>query len=61
LRRRRKALRLSQQELADLAGVSKPSVVAAEQGKTTLRLSVLEGIAGALGFRLALADLRGPE
>lgn len=61
LRVRRKLLKLSQQELADLAEVSKPSIVAAEKGKPTLRLDVLCRVAAALGLSLALAEAKEPE
>ena len=47
-------LRLSQQELADLAGVSRRSVTAVETGKPTVRLDVLLALAHALGLALAL-------
>lgn len=60
LRSRRRALGLSQQELADLAAVGVRSVHAAEHGKPTLRLDTLTGICAALGLELRLV-LRDPE
>lgn len=60
LRKRRKALKLTQEDLARMAGCSKPSVIAAEQGKPTLQTSILIAIASALGLRLELRDDKGP-
>lgn len=54
LRERRRQLGLSQQELADLAGVAVRSVHAAERGKPTLRLDTLADLSEALGLELAL-------
>ncbi|HEX5018532.1 MAG TPA: helix-turn-helix domain-containing protein [Actinomycetes bacterium] len=51
---RRRQLGLSQQELADLAGVAVRSVHAAEHGKPTLRLDTLTDITEALGLELRL-------
>ncbi|MDX2065497.1 MAG: helix-turn-helix domain-containing protein [Fimbriimonadaceae bacterium] len=56
--RRRKALGMTQAELADLAECSKPSVVAAEAGKPTLRLSILLALADTLGLELTLQPIR---
>ena len=54
IRDRRKQLRLSQSSLAELASCSKPSVIAAEQGKPTLRLDKLIAILTVLGLTLAV-------
>jgi y4mF family transcriptional regulator len=51
----RHALGLTQQEVADLAGVSRRSVAAVELGKSTVRLDVLVVILDALGLALVLA------
>jgi len=48
--RRRKANRLTQEQLATLAGVSKPTLNHFEQGKTTLTLASAIKILRALGL-----------
>jgi y4mF family transcriptional regulator len=48
----RRAARLTQAELAALAGVGKTSVFDVEHGKRSLRLTTLLAILGALGIRL---------
>lgn len=53
-RQRRRQLHLTQQDLADLAGVSVRSVHEIERGKPTVRLDVLTAVATALGLELAL-------
>ena len=60
LRQRRRDLRLSQQEVADLASVAVRSVHAAEHGKPTLRLDTLTDICDALGLELRIV-LRDPR
>ena len=55
VRARRGALRLSQQELADLAGVSERFVRFVEQGKPSLRLDTLLALLETLGLELQLA------
>lgn len=55
VRARRGALRLSQQELADLAGVSERFVRFVEQGKPSLRLDTLLALLDTLGLELQLA------
>ncbi len=52
IRERRKGLRLSQSRLSELASCSKPSVIAAEHGKPTLRLDILLAILTVLGLEL---------
>ena len=51
---RRKALRLGQEELAELAGVSVRFLRAVEHGKTSVRLDKLVDVLDALGLELAL-------
>lgn len=55
VRRRREALGLSQEELAELAGCSTRFVHTVEAGKPTLRLETLLRVLQALGLRLELA------
>lgn len=58
VRARRKALRMNQQELADLAGCGRLFVSELERGKATLRLDVLLTVLRALGLRLHLAPVQ---
>ena len=55
VRARRADLRLSQQDLADMAGVSERFVRFVEQGKPSLRLDTLLALLGTLGLELQLA------
>lgn len=55
VRTRRADLRLSQQDLADMAGVSERFVRFVEQGKPTLRLDTLLSLLDTLGLELQLA------
>lgn len=52
VRARRAALRLRQQELADLAGVSERFVYALENGKQTVQLDKVLAVLNALGLHL---------
>lgn len=52
VQRRRKELRLTQEDLADLAGCSARFVGAVEAGKRSLRLDKLDDLLGALGLEL---------
>ncbi|MEA5454658.1 helix-turn-helix transcriptional regulator [Sinomonas sp. JGH33] len=52
VRARRRALSLTQQDLADLAGVSERFVRFVEQGKPSVRLDALSAVLGALGLEL---------
>ena len=52
LRQRRAALRLTQQELADLAGVSERFVRLVESGKESVRLDKLRALLDAVGLEL---------
>jgi transcriptional regulator with XRE-family HTH domain len=49
---RRIALRLTQQTLADLAGVSRSSVQALERGSGSVKFGYVVEIAGILGLRI---------
>ena len=55
VRARRAELRLSQQDLADMAGVSERFVRFVEQGKPSLRLDTLLALLETLGLELLLA------
>jgi y4mF family transcriptional regulator len=55
IRDRRRRLDLSQDELAELAGVSLRFVGALERGKPTVRLSALLAVCEALGLKVTLA------
>jgi HTH-type transcriptional regulator / antitoxin HipB len=60
VRARRKHLKLRQQELADLAGVSERFVFALENGKPTVQLDKVLAVLNALGLHMELrpgADL----
>lgn len=54
IRARRKLLRMTQEQLAELAGCSKPSIIAAEAGKPTLRLDILMGILRVLNLKVRI-------
>lgn len=54
VRDRRRALGLTQQDLADLAGVSERFVRFVEQGKPSVRLDALSAVLGALGLSLVV-------
>lgn len=56
---RRLGLRLTQFELADLAGVSRTALQQMEAGEASTRLETLERVAEALGCRVALVDATG--
>jgi y4mF family transcriptional regulator len=60
IRRRRKALGLTQEELAALAGCARRSVSALEAGKRTVRLDIVLGVLEVLGLRLRVEPGRGP-
>lgn len=57
VRERRKSTGLSQQELADLAGVGKRFIVELENDKPTVRLDKVNQVLRVFGKRLGLADL----
>jgi len=50
---RRRAMRLTQRELAELVGVSERSIQALEAGKLSMRADILLKILDALGLALA--------
>lgn len=54
VKNRRKALRLTQRQLADLAGCHYMFVSDLEQGKPTLRLDKVESVLLVLGLRLQI-------
>lgn len=54
IRRRRVILGLTQQELADYAGVSLRMLVALENGKANPSLKILEALASVLGMDVTL-------
>src|SRR6267142_4739076 len=54
---RRKANRLTQRELATLAGVGLRFISELEGGKTTLRLDTVNAVLRAFGKRLGVVDL----
>jgi y4mF family transcriptional regulator len=56
VRSRRRGARLTQRELADLAGVGKRFVIELESGKQTLRLDKVNHVLGAFGKRLGPVD-----
>ncbi len=56
IRARRRALGLTQQELANRAGLSLRTVVAIEHGEANPRLSVLRACLDALGLVISLAE-----
>lgn len=59
VRRRRRELRLSQEDLGDLSQTSVRFIRDLEHGKPTVRLDKLLAVLGALGLELR-ADLRSP-
>lgn len=56
LRQRRKLLKATQKEIAELAECSIPTIVAAEAGKPNLRLTILVRICRVLGLELRLGE-----
>lgn len=58
VKRIRKQHGLSQSELADIAGISLPSLSRLERGKETIRLDLLTKVAESLGYRLELVPIR---
>lgn len=62
LRARRKALGLTQSEVAELAGTTQRTVSVLESGKPTARLDVVSAVADALGLVIVAVDrLRARE
>ncbi len=54
VQRRRKALRITQRDLAVLAGCSEPFVVALENGKETVRLDKVLDVLKVLGLQICI-------
>ena len=52
IKERRKALKITQKELADLAGISINTVVAAERGQGDPKISTYLAICNVLGLKL---------
>ena len=52
IKERRKALKITQKELADLAGISINTVVAAEHGQGDPKISTYLAICNVLGLKL---------
>ncbi len=61
IQQRRKQLRITQENVARLASCSKPSVIAAESGKPTLRLEILLSILTVLGLTIQLTDSKADQ
>lgn len=61
LHQRRLALGLTQQELADLARISRATVQAIESGQATVRLSSVLSIAEVLGYSIVAVSRVGAE
>lgn len=59
VRRRRRDLGLTQEELAALAGLARRSVSAVETGKATIRLDIVLALLDVLGLRLRVEPGRG--
>ena len=56
VRTRRKASRLNQRELAELAGVGSRFISELERGKTTVRLSEVKRVLAVFGKALGIVD-----
>ncbi|MDX1660032.1 MAG: helix-turn-helix domain-containing protein [Nitriliruptorales bacterium] len=62
LRARRKALRLTQQEVAELAGIAQRTVSLLETGGADTRLETVTAVASVLGLEIVAVDHeRAPE
>ena len=59
VRERRKALGLTQQQLADLAGVGLNFVYQLEKNKPSVQLDCMRQVLEALGFEINVTPLRG--
>ena len=58
VRERRRARRLTQADLAALAGVTRALIIDIEHGKSTLRIDSLERVLNVFGKTLGSVDLR---
>jgi y4mF family transcriptional regulator len=56
VRERRRASRLTQPELAALAGVGLRFIVELERGKPTLRMDTVNAVLGVFGKKLGIVD-----
>lgn len=56
VRDRRKAAKLSQKELAEVAGVGQRFISELERGKPTVRLSEVDAVLAVFGKRLGIVD-----
>lgn len=56
VRTRRRALGLNQQDLADLAEVSRKFIYSLEDGKPGVRLDKVQAVLNVLGLQLAAVD-----
>jgi len=61
VRHRRKANKLTQRELGDLAGVGTRFISELERGKTTVRLDAVNKVLAVFGKTLSLADAPKPD
>jgi len=59
VRRRRQALRLTQRDVADLAGVAERTVIAVEAGSMGLRLGSLAAVLSVLGLAVRIERGQG--
>ena len=59
VRRRRKTLALTQQDVADLAGCARLFVYDLEKGKSTIRLQKLMDVLQVLGMQLSIENGTG--
>ena len=57
IRARRRELHLTQEKLAELAGVSVETIGTIENGNKAPRLDTLELVAGALGFEIRMVRI----
>ena len=61
VRARRRSNRLTQAELAELAGVGTRFVSELERGKPTVRLDSVRAVLGVFGKAVGIVDARRPE
>jgi transcriptional regulator with XRE-family HTH domain len=61
VRRRRLEIQLTQAAVADLAGLSRRTVVAVEQGRTSVTLAHVLRVLAVLGLRLRVEQGRGGD
>lgn len=61
IRQRRRANKMTQQDLADLAGVSQPFLSELERGKATVRLDAVNRVLAVFGKQVGVVDAPRPE